>query len=177
MRQEPPGPAHGPDGWSAAGLYTREVSADREPHGSLEERLERFVVAQESGATYARALAELRGGSKQSHWMWFVFPQLVGLGRSETSRRYAIQTLAEARAYLDHPLLGARLLESATALCRLEDLTAEAVLGEVDAQKLRSSMTLFLRARPGEPLLAAVLERYFDGRPDELTERLLAGGA
>ena len=129
--------------------------------------------AQDAGGTYERALAELRAGRKLSHWMWFVFPQLAGLGRSPTSRRYAIATLAEARAYLEHPVLGARLRECARALARLSGPGAAQIFGHLDAQKLRSSLTLFMRARPTEPLFAELLERYFDGQPDALTEELL----
>jgi uncharacterized protein (DUF1810 family) len=123
--------------------------------------LERFLAAQDEGGTYARALAELRAGRKTSHWMWFVFPQEAGLGQSAMSRRYAIGSLDEARAYLAHPLLGARLRECAAALLAVEGRSAVAILGEVDALKLRSSMTLFAAADPGEPLFPAVLERYF----------------
>ena len=139
--------------------------------------LERFVLAQEGGGTYRRALQELRAGRKTSHWMWFVFPQLAGLGRSETSRRYSISSLQEARAYLDHTLLGPRLLECAHTLSSLSGRTAQEIFGEVDALKLRSSMTLFMRARAGEPAFGAVLARYFDGIPDSLTDELLGAGA
>ncbi len=136
--------------------------------------LERFIAAQQSGCTYERALAELRAGRKRSHWMWFVFPQIAGLGHSATSRTYAISSLDEARAYLDDPVLGPRLCECAEALVALDGVRAEDVLGEVDALKLRSSMTLFARAAPENDLFARVLARYFDGRPDPATERLLA---
>jgi len=146
------------------------ATGDRPPAGELE----RFVRAQEAGGIYARALQELHAGRKAGHWMWFVFPQLAGLGRSETARRFAIATLAEACAYLDHALLGPRLLECTRALCQLQGRTAEGIFGPIDALKLRSSMTLFRRARPGEPVFAAVLERYFDGTPDELTDQMLA---
>jgi uncharacterized protein (DUF1810 family) len=136
--------------------------------------LQRFVDAQDSGATYAQALRELRTGRKTSHWMWFVFPQIEGLGSSPTARRYAISSLEEARAYLAHATLGPRLRESARALAELDgERSAEAVLGHVDALKLRSSMTLFARAAPDEPLFAQVLDRYFGGAADEATDRLL----
>jgi uncharacterized protein (DUF1810 family) len=136
--------------------------------------LARFVAAQDEGGTYDRALAELRAGRKTSHWMWFVFPQLAGLGRSPTARHFAIASLEEARAYLAHPVLGPRLLESAQALAELPgDASPDAVLGGIDALKLRSSMTLFARAAPGEPVFTRVLERYFGGVPDAATERLL----
>ena len=135
--------------------------------------LERFVQAQEADGTYDRALAELRRGRKSSHWMWFVFPQVAGLGRSATAQHYALSGLAEARAYVAHPVLGHRLRECATALTDLPGSDAVAVLGPVDAVKLRSSMTLFARADPAEPAYAAVLEQYFAGAPDESTLRLL----
>jgi uncharacterized protein (DUF1810 family) len=107
--------------------------------------------------------------------MWFVFPQLAGLGRSATAQRYAIDSLEEARAYLAHPLLGARLREAAEALrAAPPDATAREILGEIDALKLRSSMTLFVRAAPDEPLFREVLERYHDGLPDPATDRLLS---
>ena len=135
--------------------------------------LQRFVEAQDRGGTYGRALAELRAGRKTSHWMWFVFPQIAGLGRSPTARTYAIASLEEARSYLAHPVLGPRLRESAAALLELDGGSAREVLGEVDAVKLRSSMTLFARAGPGQPVFAQVLQKYFDGRADEATERML----
>jgi uncharacterized protein (DUF1810 family) len=135
--------------------------------------LDRFVSAQDSGGTYAQALAELRRGRKTSHWMWFVFPQVSGLGRSGTAQRYAVSGFDEACAYLAHPVLGPRLRESAETLLGLEDASAEQVLGSVDAMKLRSSMTLFSRAAPDEQLFDDVLERYFDGHPDARTDELL----
>jgi uncharacterized protein (DUF1810 family) len=135
--------------------------------------LQRFVEAQDSGGTYDRALAELRGGRKVSHWIWFVFPQIAGLGRSPIAARFAISGLEEARAYLAHPVLGPRLVESAGALAGQRDRSAVEILGDVDALKLRSSMTLFARAAPDEPVFAAVLERYFDGQADPETERRL----
>lgn len=135
--------------------------------------LQRFVDAQDAAGTYERALAELRAGRKRSHWMWFVFPQIAGLGRSPTAQAYAIGSLDEARAYLDHPVLGPRLRDCARALARLEGLSAAEVLGDVDAVKLRSSMTLFALAAPDEPLFGQVLERYFDGAADAATERLV----
>ena len=135
--------------------------------------LGRFVAAQDDGGTYERALAELRRGRKTSHWMWFVFPQIAGLGQSEMARAYAIRSLEEARAYLAHPVLGPRLLECTRALAALEGRSAEDVLGPVDAMKLRSSMTLFAAAAPQEPLFQTVLEAFFDGREDPATlERL-----
>ena len=135
--------------------------------------LERFVRAQDSGGTYDHALAELRRGAKRGHWMWFVFPQVAGLGQSPTSRMYAIASLAEAQAYLGHPVLGPRLRESAGAVAAHTGLSAVGIFGGIDAQKLRSSMTLFLRAAPAEPVFQEVLDRYFDGSPDAATDRLL----
>ena len=135
--------------------------------------LERFVAAQDAGGTYARALAELREGSKRSHWMWFVFPQIAGLGQSPTSRKYAISSLAEAQAYLRHPVLGPRLQESAGAVAGLTGLTAGQIFGGIDARKLHSSMTLFLRADPQAAVFAQVLAKYFEGVPDPATDRLL----
>jgi uncharacterized protein (DUF1810 family) len=135
--------------------------------------LERFRSAQDAADTYEHALAELRVGRKRSHWMWFVFPQLAGLGQSETSRRYAISSLGEARDYLADAVLGARLRECAGALLEHEDLGAERILGAIDAVKLRSSMTLFARADPGEPLFTLVLERFYGGEEDAATVALL----
>lgn len=133
--------------------------------------LERFVTAQDDGGTYEGALRELRAGAKRSHWMWFVFPQIAGLGSSPTARRYAIGSLAEARAYLAHPVLGPRLRESARALAELDGTDdADAILGPIDALKLRSSMTLFARADPDEPVFTAVLHRYYGGQADPATE-------
>ncbi len=129
--------------------------------------LQRFVDAQ--SGTYDRVLAELRAGRKSSHWMWFVFPQVAGLGRSATAQHYAISGLDEARAYLAHPVLGPRLVESAQALTELPGSDPVQVLGPVDAVKLRSSMTLFAHAAPDEPVFRAVLDRYFGGHEDEAT--------
>jgi uncharacterized protein (DUF1810 family) len=129
--------------------------------------LSRFVDAQTD--TYAQALSELRAGRKTSHWMWFVFPQVAGLGRSATAQHYAVSGLDEARAYLAHPVLGERLVECTRALTELPGSDAAAVLGPVDAQKLRSSMTLFAHADPSQPVFAAVLEQYFGGQEDDAT--------
>jgi len=138
--------------------------------------LERFVVAQDADGTYASALAELRAGRKAGHWMWFVFPQVAGLGMSATSTRYAISSLEEARAYLAHPVLGPRLVECAGALAGLSGRSADEILGPVDAMKLRSSMTLFARAAPDVALFGEVLDRYFGGVADERTDALLGRG-
>jgi uncharacterized protein (DUF1810 family) len=133
--------------------------------------LERFVEAQDP--VYAEVLAELRRGRKSGHWMWFVFPQVAGLGRSPMSERYAIRSLEEAHAYLAHPTLGARLRECARLVAAIPDRSAEEVFGSIDARKLRSSMTLFLLADPDEPVFGQVLDRYFDGVPDPATEAIL----
>ena len=131
--------------------------------------LERFVTALDAGGTYQRSLAELRAGRKASHWMWFIFPQVAGLGLSSMAQRYAISGLSEARAYLGHPVLGPRLRECAGAVAAVGDSTADRILGPVDAMKLRSSMTLFAAAAPEEPSFGEVLTRYFDGQPDQAT--------
>jgi uncharacterized protein (DUF1810 family) len=134
-------------------------------------RLGRFLAAQDAGGTYDAALAELRRGRKTSHWMWFVFPQVAGLGSSSTAQAYAISGLAEARAYLAHPVLGPRLLESARALLDGPGRSAAEIFGSVDAMKLRSSMTLFLRAAgDGGTTFEAVLARFFGGEPDPATD-------
>jgi uncharacterized protein (DUF1810 family) len=130
--------------------------------------LERFVTAQ--GAIYERALGELRRGSKTSHWMWFVFPQIAGLGLSDMAQRYSIASLDEARAYLRHPVLGPRLRTCAAVVAETTGRSAEQIFGGVDAMKLRSSMTLFLRAAPDEDVFATVLQRHFDGEPDPATD-------
>jgi uncharacterized protein (DUF1810 family) len=135
--------------------------------------LQRFVDAQDRGGTYERALQELRAGRKTSHWMWFVFPQIAGLGSSPMAQRYAIASLDEARAYLAHPVLGDRLRESNRALTGLDTRDPGEVLGGIDALKLRSSMTLFARAAPDEPLFAQVLDGYFGGAADDATEARL----
>ena len=133
--------------------------------------LARFVDAQ--SGVYESALAEIRRGRKTTHWMWFIFPQIAGLGSSAMSQRYAIGSLAEARAYLAHPVLGTRYRECVAALQDLVGTSAEAVFGGVDAAKLRSSLTLFAAAAPDERLFAAELERWFGGETDPRTlERL-----
>jgi uncharacterized protein (DUF1810 family) len=137
--------------------------------------LARFVAAQDAHRTYDDATAELRRGRKTSHWMWFVFPQIAGLGFSPTAQRYAISSLDEARAYLAHPVLGPRLTECAGIVAATEGRTAEQIFGEIDAMKLRSSATLFLRAAPEEPVFREVLARFFDGVPDPATDRLIGG--
>ena len=136
--------------------------------------LDRFVDAQ--AGVYSTALAELRAGEKRSHWMWFIFPQIAGLGSSEMARHYAIRDLAEARAYLDHPLLGERLRDcTAAVLTHAGKMSAEAMLGGIDAMKLRSSMTLFEAAASGAAAapFTACLDEFFDGARDDRTIDIL----
>ena len=134
--------------------------------------MDRFVAAQ--GAIYAEALAELRRGRKRSHWMWFVFPQLAGLGRSEMASRYAISSLGEAQAYLAHPLLGARLRECTEAALAHRGRSAEAIFGPVDALKFRSSMTLFEAAAEDPAPFAEALQAFYGGQRDSATLERLA---
>lgn len=135
--------------------------------------LRRFVEAQ--AGSYAGALAELRAGTKRGHWMWFVFPQIAGLGTSPMARRYAIATLDEAQAYLGHAVLGARLRACTAAVNGLTGRSARAVFGSPDDMKFRSSMTLFARAAPDEPAFQVALATYFGGVEDPLTlDRLAA---
>jgi uncharacterized protein (DUF1810 family) len=131
--------------------------------------LARFVDAQQS--VYATALGEIKRGQKRSHWMWFIFPQIAGLGRSPTAQHFAIRSIEEARAYLAHPVLGARLRECVAALQDLPPTQAETVFGDIDAIKLRSSLTLFAEVS-GERMFSAAIERWF-GSPDEATLALL----
>ena len=147
-----------------AGLQSQRGTRMDDPY-----RLERFVQAQDSAGTYQEAAAELRAGRKASHWMWFIFPQVAGLGFSAMSQRYAISGLAEARAYLDHPVLGPRLAECARIVAATEGRTADDIFGPVDAMKLRSSMTLFAAAAHEEPVFGEVLAKYFGGTSDEAT--------
>jgi uncharacterized protein (DUF1810 family) len=131
--------------------------------------LQRFVDAQNAGGIYEQARAELRSGRKQSHWMWFVFPQLAGLGYSSMAQRYAISGLTEARAFLYHPILGLRLLDCVQMLIQLPGNDPVAVFGPVDAQKLQSSMTLFSQADPLQQKFTDVLTQYFGGQADKTT--------
>jgi uncharacterized protein (DUF1810 family) len=135
-------------------------------------QLERFVAAQRD--TYEDALEELRDGKKRSHWMWFVFPQVAGLGSSSMAVRYAIHSRQEAQAYLAHPLLGPRLLECAQALLHVHGKTAREVMGSPDDLKLQSSMSLFAAISPPGSPFQAVLDRYFGGEPDPRTIQFLA---
>lgn len=141
------------------------MSGTSDPHD-----LRRFVEAQAATPGF---LDELRAGRKTSHWMWFVFPQIAGLGRSAMAAKYAIASLDEARAYLAHPVLGPRLHACVAAINAFDDRDAEAIFGSVDAMKLHSSLTLFARAAPGDPAFVEALRRYFDGRPDAATDARL----
>ena len=133
--------------------------------------LERFVEAQDR--VYDEVRRELAGGRKTTHWMWFVFPQLRGLGRSATARFFGIDSAAEAAAYLQHPVLGARLRECVDLVLGVTGRAAIEIFGATDAMKFRSSMTLFATVSPGEALFQRALDRYFDGEPDPLTIALL----
>jgi len=135
--------------------------------------VERFVKAQEE--SYRQALTEIKNGRKRSHWMWYVFPQLKGLGRSETARYYGIANRQEAKAYLAHPLLGSRLLEISGELLKLESRDANAVFGKPDDVKLKSSMTLFYLVDEN-PTFKAVLDKFFGGQLDEVTADQLDKG-
>ncbi len=132
--------------------------------------LTRFIQAQ--NRDYDTALAEIRAGKKASHWMWYIFPQLKGLGRSSTSEYYGLSGIKEAQAYLSDPILKARLIEITDAVIAHKDKSAEEIFGGIDAKKLRSCMTLFSIAAPDIPLFDAVLEQFFDGKPDRNTLRL-----
>lgn len=133
--------------------------------------LERFVNAQ--AGMYAVALSELRAGQKRSHWIWYIFPQVAGLGFSAMAQRYAIQSRAEAEAYLQHPLLGARIVECAEALLAIHDRSVEQIMGEPDDLKLRSSMTLFARVSHAESVFERVLQKYYGGGEDAKTVAFL----
>lgn len=129
--------------------------------------LARFLAAQDRH--YAQVLTELRGGRKTSHWMWYIFPQIRGLGSSETSRFYAISSLAEAKAYLAHPILGPRLLACTALVNEVANRSIIDIFGDIDAMKFRSSMTLFREASADGDAFRAALDKYFDGKPDDLT--------
>ena len=132
-------------------------------------QLQRFVDVQDRYGEYERAVSEVQAGQKVGHWMWYIFPQIAGLGYSDMSRKFAISSLAEAREYLKHPILGPRLTACAQALLEIHDRSAVEIFGTVDAMKLRSSMTLFMIAAEGEDLFHQVLNQYFNGAPDEAT--------
>lgn len=131
--------------------------------------LQRFVDAQDADGTYDRAIRELRQARKGGHWMWFVFPQLAGLGRTVTAQHFGLSGLQEARAYLGHPVLGRRLVECAAVLTELGATDPVLIFGPLDAMKLRSSMTLFAQAAPDPQVFRAVLDRFFAGVADEST--------
>ena len=133
--------------------------------------LERFVT--EQNRDYETVLVELRRGRKTSHWIWFIFPQIAGLGRSAMSQHFAIGSLDEARAYLAHPVLGARLRECVGLLLAVEGRSADVIFGPLDAMKVRSSMTLFDRAAPDDPVFRAVIDRFYDGVEDPVTDALI----
>jgi len=135
--------------------------------------LSRFLKAQEHD--YEQALREIRSGRKRTHWMWYIFPQIQGLGFSSTAQYYAIRDLEEAKDYLAHPVLGARLKEISSALLDLEGLSASEIFGYPDDLKLRSCMTLFRMADLNEPIFLEVLEKYYDGEPDFRTVDLVTG--
>jgi len=133
--------------------------------------LKRFLDAQNQ--VYLKALSEIRNGRKETHWMWFIFPQLEGLGQSETARFYAIADLQEAADYLAHPVLGRHLVQISEELLNIRDKSARELFGAPDDVKLRSSMTLFANVENSNPVFAAVLDHYFNGMQDEMTLKLL----
>jgi len=147
----------------------------RDGHAADPHDLDRFIRAQQED--YERALAEIRSGRKQSHWMWYVFPQYVGLGSSAISQRYAIKTAAEAEAYIRHPVLGARLVECFEAALGIEDRSASEVFGSPDDMKLRSSATLFAAITPSGSVFERVLDKYFNGERDPRTLQLITATA
>jgi uncharacterized protein (DUF1810 family) len=132
-------------------------------------RLKRFMDAQNLTGRYETAVSELRMGQKAGHWMWFIFPQVAGLGHSPMSREFGISSVAEAQAYLRHPVLGPRLIACARILMGITDKSAMEILGTIDSKKLRSSMTLFMSAQPEEPVFREVLAKYFHGSADQET--------
>ena len=142
------------------------------PHVSDPHDLNRFVRAQEE--SYQQALSELERGRKQSHWMWYVFPQLDGLGSSPMSKRYSIKSEDEARAYLDHPVLGPRHAECAEAILAVDGKSARAILGSPDDMKLKSCATLFARVSPPGSVFERLLDKFYDGERDAATLRLLS---
>jgi uncharacterized protein (DUF1810 family) len=142
----------------------------RAPAGHLPD-LNRFIHAQEG--TYERALSELQRGRKQSHWMWFIFPQIDGLGSSPAAKLYAIKNIDEAEAYLRHPVLGPRLKECAEAVLQIEGRSARDILGSPDELKLRSSATLFALVSPPASVFHRLLDKYYDGKPDPLTLEII----
>jgi uncharacterized protein (DUF1810 family) len=146
------------------------MTAADDPHD-----LARFVEAQ--AGDYATALAEIRAGRKRSHWMWYIFPQIDGLGFSSMARRYAIKSLDEARAYLDHPVLGPRLVEITEAALAVEGRSAHEIFGSPDDMKLRTCATLFARAASEGSVFSRLMDKFFDGKPDVRTLELLGEAA
>jgi uncharacterized protein (DUF1810 family) len=144
---------------------------DEKPAGGDPYDLNRFLNAQAS--SYEQALSEIQSGRKYSHWMWYIFPQYDGLGFSPTSKRYAIKSIAEAEAYVKHPVLGPRLVACAEAALAVEGRTALEVFGSPDDMKLRSCATLFARVSPADSVFERLLSKYFLGQPDEKTLSLL----
>lgn len=142
------------------------------PGGSDSHDLRRFVAAQED--VHEEALTEIRAGRKRSHWMWYVFPQFKGLGSSPTSIHYAIGSVAEARAYLAHPILGPRLIECAEAVLEIEHRSALEIFGSPDDMKLRSSATLFAAVSPDDSVFHQIIDKYFDGKQDARTMELMS---
>lgn len=136
--------------------------------------LDRFIDAQEN--KYSQALNEIKAGKKQGHWMWYIFPQITGLGLSEMSRYYAIRDIQEAQDYLEHPLLGPRLVQIASLLLEIGEMSPREIFGSPDDQKLRSCMTLFNSLKNGHPVFQKVLYQHFGGKPDEKTLRIIHGG-
>ena len=147
------------------------ADANKPASAGVSHNLSRFVEAQQG--VYERALAEIKNGRKRSHWMWFIFPQFEGLGFSSTSRLYAIKSDAEARAYLDHPVLGPRLIECAEAVLSVQGKSASEIFGSPDDIKLRSCATLFAQMAPATPVFDRLIEVYFKGQPDGKTLQLL----
>jgi uncharacterized protein (DUF1810 family) len=147
-------------------MATTDTGTSDDPHD-----LDRFVYAQ--GENYERALAEIRNGQKRSHWMWYIFPQLAGLGSSSMARRYAIKTVAEAEAYLGHPILGPRLRQCMEATLQFQGRSALAIFGSTDEVKLRSCATLFAQVSPAGSVFALILDKYFHGGRDSRTLELL----
>jgi uncharacterized protein (DUF1810 family) len=150
--------------------HATDSSSPDDPH-----QLSRFVHAQQG--VYEQALAEIRGGRKRTHWMWYIFPQLDGLGFSSTAKHYAIKSLAEARAYLDHPLLGPRLRECAEGALQVEGRSATQIFGSPDDLKLRSCATLFAHVEPPGSVFDRLLAKYYQGEPDRKTLTLLGPDA
>jgi uncharacterized protein (DUF1810 family) len=167
--------------WSQKGCRNRIVYADIEQSGKIKGShmsdhgdtfdLKRFIRAQDS--VYVHVLEELRSGRKRTHWMWYIFPQIDGLGYSATTRHYAIKSMAEARAYLNHPVLGSRLLECVDAILAIEGRSASEILGYPDDMKLQSSMTLFASVAGLDSVFVRVLNKYFQGALDRRTLQLL----